>query len=222
MAHWFQSSIGKKVLMALSGLMLVGFTIAHVMGNLLIFRGPAALNAYGQKLRDLGALLWMARAGLLAALVIHVWTSIALSIENRRARPRGYTLHHMRRTTLAARFMLISGLAVVVYMAYHLLHFTFGVVHPEWSHSLDSLGHRDIYAMVVRNFQQWPMVLIYVLGVGAVCVHLSHGIGSMAQTLGVNSERTINLTMSLGRWLALAIFLGYSAIPLAVLCGVVR
>lgn len=208
--------------MALSGLMLVGFTIAHLMGNLLIFRGPAALNAYGHKLRELGALLWVARAGLLAALVIHVWTSIALSIENRRARPRGYTLHRMRRTTLAARFMLVSGVAVVVYIVYHLLHFTFGVVHPEWSHSLDPLGHHDIYAMAVHNFQQWPTALLYVLGVGAVCVHLSHGLGSMAQTLGINSERTIDLAMSLGRWLALAIFLGYSAIPLAVLWGAVR
>ena len=222
MVGWWRSSIGKKVLMAVSGLMLVGFVIAHLMGNLLIFQGPAALNAYGGKLRDLGVLLWFARAGLLAALVIHVWTSIELSLENRRARPCGYRMHRMRRTTLAARFMLVSGIAVVGYVAYHLLHFTFGVIHPEWSHSLDPFGHHDIYAMVVHSFRQWPIALIYVVGVGAVCVHISHGIGSVVQTLGVNSERTIDLATRVGQWLAVAIFLGYSAIPIAVLWGVVR
>jgi succinate dehydrogenase / fumarate reductase cytochrome b subunit len=219
---WFTSSIGKKTLMALSGLALLGFVMAHLAGNLLIFAGPDALNVYARKLEHFGPWLWAARAGLLAALVVHIVTSAQLTIENRRARPQPYARYRTVETTLAARTMVVTGVLLLAYLVYHLLHFTFRVTNPQISHGVDALGRRDVYTMVVRSFQQLPIAVAYVLGVAAVCVHLSHGIASTGQTLGLNNERTLAAISLGGRTLAAAIFLGYSAIPVAVFTGFIR
>lgn len=219
---WFFSSIGKKVLMALSGLALFGFVVAHLAGNLLIFRGSDSLNAYAAKLEHLGPWLWVPRLGLLAALALHIWASALVTLENRRARPQAYARYRPSETTLAARTMMATGLLLLAFLVYHLLHFTFRVTHPAISHGLDALGRRDVYTMVVRSFQQPLLSLAYVLGVGAVCVHLSHGVASTCQTLGLNNERTLTLVSQAGTWTAVAIFLGYSAIPLAILLGMIR
>jgi succinate dehydrogenase / fumarate reductase cytochrome b subunit len=219
---WLRSSIGKKVLMAASGLVLVGFVVMHLAGNLLIFGGRDALNAYGVKLRDYGALLWAARGVLIAAVVIHIITSIQLSLENRRARPQPYARLDSDTTSLAARTMLLSGVLLLAYLAYHLLHLTFGVTDPVVFTAKDPLGRHDIYGMVVRGFRNPWISLAYLAGVGCVCLHLSHGIGSMAQTLGLNNERTIPIMTWTGRILSLLLFLGYAAIPVAVLAGAVR
>ena len=216
------SSIGKKALMAASGLALFGFVVMHLAGNLLLYRGPDALNAYAAKLEHLGPWLWAARAGLLAALVVHLVTSAQLTLENRRARPQAYAAYHPVKTTLAARTMMATGILLLVYLVYHLLHFTFRVTNPEISHGLDALGRRDVYTMVIRSFRQLPISLAYVLGVGAVCFHLSHGIASAPQTLGLNNERTLAAVSLAGRAAAVTIFLGYSSIPLAILTGFVR
>ena len=208
--------------MALSGLALLGFVIAHLAGNLLIFSGPNALNGYARKLEHLGWWLWAARMGLLAALLVHVWTSVQLSLENRRARPHPYARFNTAKTTLAARTMLLSGVLLLAFVAYHLLHFTFRVIHPEVSHGIDALGRRDVYTMVVRSFQQLPISLAYLVGVGAVCVHLSHGVASACQTLGLTDDRTLATVSQAGVWAAVLIFLGYSSIPLAVFAGLIR
>ena len=222
MLTWCRSSIGKKTLMALSGVVLLGFVVAHLTGNLLIYAGPAALNAYAKKLRDLGPLLWIARLSLLITVLIHSWTSIALARDNQRARPIGYRLHRTTQTTFAARAMLFSGLLLLVYIVYHLLHFTFGLTNPDLSNLTDSLGHHDVYRMVVGSFQSWPIVVAYVLGMAALCWHLSHGIGSLFQTLGLNHDRTLALCRSVGRFVALVLFLGYISIPLAVWTGFIK
>ncbi|MBI3021471.1 MAG: succinate dehydrogenase cytochrome b subunit [Candidatus Omnitrophica bacterium] len=219
--RWYRSSIGKKVLMAASGLVLLGFVAMHLLGNLLIYQGPDALNAYAKKLRDLGLLLWAARGGLLVALVVHVWTSIALSLENRRARPQRYAVQRTRETTIAARSMLVSGVMVTAYLVYHLLHFTFRVTNPDISHAMDRFGHPDVYAMVVLSFQQPAISIAYIIGMAAVCLHLSHGIGSACQSLGLNDERTIPAVAFIGRLIAVVLFIGYTAIPLSVLAGLV-
>ena len=117
---------------------------------------------------------------------------------------------------------MLSGILLLVYIIYHLLHFTFRVTNPEISHGLDALGRRDVYTMVVRSFQQPPISLAYLLGVGAVCFHLSHGIASTCQTLGLSDERTLAVVSQAGAWAAVLIFLGYSAIPLAILLGMLR
>ena len=208
--------------MALSGLALFGFVVMHLAGNLFIYRGPDALNGYAEKLRHLGPWLWVARGGLLAALVVHIVTSAQLTLENRRARPQPYARYGTAATSLAARTMMLTGVLLLAYLAYHLLHFTFRVTNPDISHGLDALGRRDVYTMVVRSFQQLPISLAYVLGVGAVCFHLSHGIASATQTLGLNDERTLAAVSLGGRAAAITIFLGYSSIPLAVLAGFIR
>ena len=219
---WGRSSIGKKALMALSGLILFGFIVGHLLGNLLIFRGPEALNAYALKLRKLGPGLWMVRIALFLALLVHVWTSERVTRENLRARPQPYRAYRPEATTLAARTMMLSGIALMVFLIYHLLHFTVRVTNPEVAHLTDAAGHHDVYRMVVLSFQRWPIVVAYLIGVGAVCLHLSHGIGSSVQTLGLNTPQTIGWTAWAGRLAAWAIFLGYASIPVAVLCGVVR
>lgn len=218
---WIRSSIGKKVLMAASGFVLLGFVVMHLLGNLLIYQGPEALNAYAHKLRELGPVLWAARAFLLAVLVVHVWTSIALTRENWKARPQRYAVQRTRETTLAARSMLISGVMVTAYLVYHLLHFTFRVTNPDISHAMDRFGHTDVYAMAVLSFQQPAITLAYIVGMAAVCLHLSHGIGSACQSLGLNDERTIPAVAFIGRLIAVVLFIGYTAIPLSVLAGLV-
>jgi succinate dehydrogenase / fumarate reductase cytochrome b subunit len=219
---WLRSSIGKKILMAISGLVLVGFLISHLLGNLLIFRGPEALNAYGAKLRHLGWWLWAARTFLLAMVAVHIKTSVELAIENRRARPQRYQVQRYAETNPAARAMLVSGLLVLAYLVYHLLHFTFRVTHPDISHGLDALGRHDLYTMVVRSFQQPLIAFAYVGGMAFVCLHLSHGVASAFQTLGLTTERTIPILSWVSRLFALAVFLGYGAIPVTVLLGFVR
>ena len=207
--------------MAVSGLVLVGFVIAHLLGNCLIYFGPEAINAYAQHLRDLGPLLWVARGVLLTAVVVHAGTSVALAIENRRARPEPYHVVRRRETTLAAQTMMASGLLLVAYLIYHLLHFTFGVTNPRFSHATDALGRHDVYAMIVLSFRQPAISLAYLLGMTVLCLHLGHGIGSVFQTLGLTNERTVSLAARVGRLVAFAIYLGYMSIPVAVLLGFV-
>ena len=216
------ASIGKKALMAVTGLVLFGFVVAHLLGNLLVFAGPEALNAYALHLRDLGPVLWVARGVLLVSMLLHIWASARLTRENHAARRQRYAVYRPSATTYAARTMMLSGLLLLAYLIYHLLHFTFGVINPSAAHFTDSLGRHDVYRMVVLGFQQWPVVLIYVVGVGMVCGHLSHGIGSTMQTLGINNERTTSLFMQWGRLIALLIFLGYCSIPMAILLGAIH
>ena len=208
--------------MAISGLVLVAFIIGHLAGNLLIFRGPEALNAYGAKLRDLGWGLWAARLGLLLAAAVHIVTSVTLAMENRRARPQPYRIQRYKEATPTSRAMLVSGVLVLAYLVYHLLHFTFRVTHPALSSGVDAQGRHDVHAMVVGSFQQAPITVAYLAGMACVAWHLDHGVASAFQTLGVSSERAVPLFGRLSRLFALAVFLGYSAIPAAVWLGIVR
>ena len=218
---WLRSSIGKKALMAVSGLALVAFLIGHLLGNLLIFSGPDALNAYGAKLRHLGWILWAARVFLSIMAAVHITTSVQLAVENRRVRPQGYRVQRYAETTPAARAMLVSGLLVLAYLIYHLLHFTFRVTNPGVSHGVDALGRHDLYTMVVRSFQQLPIGLAYIAGMACVCLHLGHGVASAFQTLGLTTERTIPVLSWMSRLFALVVFLGYISIPIAVLLRVI-
>jgi len=216
------TSTGKKFLMALSGAVLVLFIAAHLAGNLQVFEGQDAINRYAVFLRSLGELLWAVRIGLLAALVVHIWTSVALAAENRAARPQPYIGKRYIQATLASRTMILSGLLVLAFIVFHLLHFTFLKIHPEWAHGVDALGRRDVYSMMVRSFQDPYISAWYILCVFLLCYHLSHGLSSMFQSLGFNNER---LRARLGVWaprVAWLLFAGYAAIPLAVLAGVVK
>jgi succinate dehydrogenase / fumarate reductase cytochrome b subunit len=220
------SSIGKKFLMAVTGLVLFGFVTGHLIGNLQIFLPPQKINAYGHMLESLGAALWLIRLFLLACLVVHVWVAIQLTLENRAARPAGYSVDFTNRATLASRVMARTGLVVLAFLVYHLLDFTVRVQHPEWGEHTFRLADgtmvRDVHTMVVQGFSRVGVSVFYILAVGLLSYHLSHGIVSMVQTLGLKNERW---TCGLERfataycWLY---FLLNAAIPLSILFGLVQ
>lgn len=221
-SHPLCSTIGTKVVMAVTGLVLLLFVIGHMLGNLQVYAGPAQLNGYAKKLRDMGPLLWIVRAGLLAAFVLHVVSAFRLDRLNRAARPVPYRTAEPQVTTYAARTMLWSGLVVGAFVVYHLLHFTFGVTNPEHAALRTPEGLHDVYGMVVRGFSLWPVSLAYVAAQALLALHLSHGASSAFQTLGTTHPRLAFLKGGFGPVVAIVIFLGNVSIPLAVLAGIVR
>jgi len=217
---WLKSSIGKKIVMSVSGILLVGFIVSHLAGSLLIFLGPDAINAYAKKLSDLGPGLWIIRIGLILVVVVHIITSIQISVENRRARPVRYAQVHHQESTLSGRTMMLSGLMLLAFIIYHLLHFTFQSVHPEVAHLVDSAGRHDVYTMVVESFRQPLISGVYIVAMVFLGMHLSHGIGSVFQTLGINQDGKDSRYIRVGRIVGLALALGYIAIPVSILFGV--
>lgn len=217
----FQSSIGKKLLMALTGLVLFGFVTGHLIGNLQIFLPPEKINNYGHMLESLGGALWLIRLFLLACVVIHVWFAIQLTLENRAARPAGYGVDHTNRATLASRIMERTGLVVLAFLVFHLAHFTVRAGHPEWSEHTYRLASgtavRDVYTMVVEGFSHVGVSVFYIIAVGLLSYHLSHGIVSMIQTLGLKNERWTRGLEGFAVAYCWAYFLLNAAIPLAVL-----
>ncbi|MCB1322654.1 MAG: succinate:quinone oxidoreductase, partial [Leptospiraceae bacterium] len=158
----FQSSIGRKTLMAVTGAALILFLFAHLSGNLLMFAGQDAMNNYAVSLREMGPLLWIARIGLLTIFVIHIGIGISLSIQNRRARPERYQYEKTIQASVASRFMIQTGLLLLFYLLYHLAHFTLGLAHEQYFHLVDTSGRHDVYSMVVLGFRQWYISLIYI------------------------------------------------------------
>ncbi len=218
----FGSSIGKKALMAVTGGGLILFLIAHLSGNLLMFAGPDAMNSYAEFLKSKPALLWTARLGLLGIFVIHLLLGVSLTIANRRARGGAYAYENTVQASLASRSMILTGLVIFFYLAYHLLHFTLGGVHGEYFHLKDNLGRHDVYSMVVLSFQQPLISVVYILAMFFMAVHLSHGLPSLFQSLGANSPRFENGFKRAGISVAVLLFLGFSSIPAAILAGLVK
>jgi succinate dehydrogenase / fumarate reductase cytochrome b subunit len=209
------TSIFRKTIMAVTGVLLIGFVTAHMIGNLLIFVGADWLNSYALHLQEWGPLLWVARIILLAAVGLHIWMAIWLSIENRKARPEKYHFKKSIQTTYAARTMAMSGIIVLTFIIYHLLQFTFGVTNPELSHLKDAAGHHDVYSMVVLSFYNPFIAGSYLVALFLLCTHLSHGISSLFQSLGWSRPDAQPLLIGLSRGYALILFLGYASIPTA-------
>ena len=218
----FQSSVGTKVVMALSGLGLVGYVLFHMLGNLQVFEGPHALNSYAAFLRDMPILLWTARVGLLSVVVVHVVLAIRLSLQNRRARPTAYAVREYRQASIASRTMAASGIALVLFIVFHLLHLTAGVFDPSSADRLDAEGYRDVYGKLIHAFQNPVIVTIYVAGQVGLALHLSHAISSSLQTLGFEHAVLKRLFKSAGPSVALFVVLGNVAIIFAVLLGILR
>ena len=208
--------------MAVSGAALFAFIIAHLLGNLKIFLGPESLNSYSAFLRSTGELLWVARIGLIVMAAIHIWTAVALTLENRAARPEAYAHKDYIEASYASRTMHLSGIIILAYLVYHLMHFTFLSIHPEFSHFSDAQGRHDVYRMVVMSFQQPPIVVIYIVANLLLGMHLSHGIYSMFQSLGLVSEGVRPGLRTAAYVVGYGIFLGYAAIPLSVWLGIVK
>lgn len=208
--------------MAITGLLLFGFVVGHLLGNLTIFIGPDAINAYAKKLKSLGPGLWVMRFGLLAIVGLHIFTAIRITLENRAARPIGYAQKKNVETTYAARTMMLSGFIVLAYIIYHLLHFTVQVVHSDYAQHTDAMGRHDVYSMVVLSFQQPLITLVYIVAMALLCFHLSHGISSLLQSLGLTNEKRIPLFKKIGIAISVLIFIGYASIPASVLLGIVK
>jgi succinate dehydrogenase / fumarate reductase cytochrome b subunit len=211
------SSIGRKVVMAVTGLILFGFVLGHMIGNLQVYLGPEALNHYAVLLRKLlhGAGLWIVRAVMLTAVSLHIWAATSLTLESRRARPEGYRERQWKESTYASRTMRWGGVIILLFVIYHLLHFTFGTVHP-------SFIEGDVYHNFVAGFQSVPVSLFYILAMVALGFHLRHGVWSMFQTLGVSHPRYIRLA-HVAAWIsAVLIVAGNISFPIAVLAGIVK
>jgi len=216
------SSIGLKIVMAISGGLLSLFLVAHVLGNLEVFWGADALNRYGALLREISWLLWVVRGGLLVLIALHVWSAERLVKANRAARPEAYKKKKHQTTTLAARAMLLSGLVVLAFAVFHILHFTVRSVVPDYKTWEDGLGRHDIFRMVVDAFQRPAVVALYVVSMLLLGLHLSHGISSAIHTLGFAHPRYNPSWKRLGPLFAALVVLGFIAVPIAVLTGIVR
>jgi succinate dehydrogenase / fumarate reductase cytochrome b subunit len=216
---YFSTSVGRKYLMAVSGAALAGFVFVHMAGNLQIFLGQEAINRYGNFLKSWPEFLWPMRIFLLVMLGVHIQTSTQLTLAARAARAVPYERKEFIKASLASRTMMYTGLLIFGFILYHLAHFTFLKVHPQYSHLIDAKGRHDVYSMMVLSFQQPLIVAAYIVPVFFLCAHLSHGLSSMFQSLGLNSECTRRRLSCWGSCLAWLLFAGYAIIPLACLLG---
>jgi succinate dehydrogenase / fumarate reductase cytochrome b subunit len=217
------SSIGKKMIVAVTGIILILFVIGHLLGNLQIFLGPEWINGYSQHLRDLGPLLWIIRAFLLIAVILHIYFTILLAIDNRRARPKSYIDKEHVKATFASRHMVMSGLIVLAFIIYHLAHFTVRVTDTRFtSLKADPLGHYDVYSMMVYGFQNIYVSAFYIVGLFLLTLHLTHGASSFFQSLGLNNKKLNPRLARAGRIFAWLLFAGYTSIPVAVLIGLIQ
>lgn len=221
----YRSTIGKKAIMAVTGLLLVGFVIAHMAGNLQVFIGPAKMNAYASFLKSLGEFLWLARIILLVALVLHVLMAWQLTQIKRKARPIDYTTREAQVSTVASRTMRWGGVLLLVFIVFHILHFTTGTVFPVAS-TPDAMypawSHTDVYGNIISAFRTPWVVAFYVVAMLFLMLHLFHGAWSSVRTLGLTKPSRHPLHRRVATLIALVVWLGFSVIPVAVLLGVIR
>ena len=208
--------------MAVTGILLILFVIGHMLGNLQVFLGPEKLNSYAQTLQDLGPLLWVIRIGLLAILLLHIYAAITVVKMSKAARPVDYQQRKDLATSFAARTMLVSGLLLVVFIVFHILHFTVGAIDLAGSTGFETEdGHKDVYSMVVVGFQHMPTTAIYILGMLILCLHLSHGVSSLMQTLGFRNASNASTIDKVGPAFGVFIFVGNVSMPLAAITGII-
>ena len=220
------STVGKKYLMALSGAGMFLFVTGHMIGNLQLFLGPEALNRYAHFLQSLGEILWIIRFGLLALIAIHIWSALSLTLENKAARPVDYSNSKPPfAASLASRTMLIGGLLVALFVVYHILHYTVCVTAVnftgiDFAHLTDpETGHHDVYAMVIYGFSIWYVSVFYLVAVGFLSLHLSHGAAAMFQSLGLRNHAWWPVISKGAMIWSVALFLGYAVVPGSILLG---
>jgi succinate dehydrogenase / fumarate reductase cytochrome b subunit len=218
----FKSSVGKKFIMASTGMALFLFVLLHLLGNLQVFLGPEVLNRYGAFLQGNAELLWPARIGLLIIVALHIWSAIKLSIENKAARPQPYAQHEVVAASYASRTMLMSGVIIFIFIIYHLLHFTVqakmvNFTGRDFAELEDAKHQHDVFAMMIYGFQNPLVAGIYVLGMFLLFMHLSHGLGAMFQSMGWKSPAYAPLIARFAKIVSWFLFLGYISIPIAIL-----
>lgn len=220
LSRLFSSSIGRKWIVALTGVALILFLLGHMSGNLVIFLGPEAFNSYAHFLHTMahGAGLWIARIGLLVVFTLHVAFTILLARENRAARPERYRMERSVRSKTSTRLMIVSGLTILAFLIYHLLHFTVRVPnnYETYQTTLHGDPTHDAYSMVIAGFRWLPAVIFYLIGMSLLCSHLHHGVSSVFQTLGLRTRQNRAAVEAFGKALSLLIFVGFISVPLAV------
>ena len=233
---YLQSSIFSKVVMAVTGALLVIYIVVHTLGNLLIYLGPDAINSYSQFLHSLGPILWIVRIGLIVAAILHVWTSIALKLENLDAKPDKYAVKKYLKAKLTSRTMLWTGVAIFLFVVYHVSHLTLQITNPEHvsmqaytptglslaaSDAMVQFERTNVYNMVVLGFRNPIIAIVYMIAVTIVGFHLNHAIQSMFQTLGWNNPKYFPIIQKSSTWLSIIIIICLVSIPLTILLGLV-
>jgi succinate dehydrogenase / fumarate reductase cytochrome b subunit len=216
------SSVGKKILMAITGQVMILFVVAHMVGNATIYFGR--LNAYAEQLHSLPLILWIYRTVMFALLLLHAIVGIQLYLENRKSKPQAYSIRKRLSTTFAGKTVIWTGLVIGVFLVYHLLHFTFQVVNTEIPGNMlvDRAGRTDVFRMVAANFRNIFISSIYIVAMIALLLHLIHGIQSSFQTLGLSNERTLPSIEKTGSIIAFVLFLCYISIPIIIYFGIMK
>ena len=220
-----QSTVGRKILMAVTGAILIAFICVHLLGNSSVFLGPNGINAYAEHLHALGPLVWIFRLVMLTVFCIHIIFGILLTLENRAATPGNYAVKNLDRANFASETMIVSGLLLLTFVVYHILHFTMHVTNPEISVGhlpLDALGRPDVYTMVVLSFQKFVISLIYVVAMVFLFLHVSHGFQSFIQTFGLNNGASLDPVEKVSKGVALVLLFGYISIPILIITGIVK
>jgi succinate dehydrogenase / fumarate reductase cytochrome b subunit len=214
LAAFWRSTIGKKIVMAVTGVIGIGFLISHVASNLTVFQGPDKINDYAAFLRSLGPALLAARIVLVVAVVLHIVAALQLAARRRAARPVGYAKMKPQVSRIWDRTMFAGGLVLLAFIVFHLMHLTWGTVHPQFV-------HLDPYGNIVRGFREPWVVAVYVVGVLALGMHLAHGAWSSVRTMGLNRPTPHPLRRPLALVLAALLWLGFTIIPIAAFVGLI-
>lgn len=216
------SIIGKKIFLGFSGMVLLGFIVGHLLGNLSFFAGEDAINSYAYFLHSNKMLLYTARVFLLFMLIVHIYFSFSLTISNNSAREKDYVCKRNLSSTFASRTMIYSGLMILVFIVFHLLHFTLGKINPEFYGILDEKNRVNVYHMIIQNFNSPIIVATYLSAMLCLGLHLSHAFFSVCQTFSiVNKDATIAKAQKAGRLISCVIVSCYAMIPLSVFLKIV-
>lgn len=216
------STLGTKAMVAVTGAMLAFFVLGHMAGNLQLFMGQDAVNTYAASLKGMPGPLWVARLGLLGALILHIVGNLKLRARNQAARPQAYVTKKPLASTLFSRTMLLSGLVLLAFIVYHLAHFTLGLIHPEYYALTDAEGRHDVFSMTVLGFQDPLVATTYLVAMALLFMHLAHGVASLFQTFGMRGMQWKDTLDLGGRLFAIVVVLGNVAMVVACLTGLIQ
>lgn len=214
-----ESSVGQKIIAGATGLALTLFLLVHMAGNLQVFAGATALNKYAEMLKSQALILWGARASLLGLFALHIAMTLRQKFRNRKLRKQEYQQRTYQKTTHASRYMSLTGSLILLFLIFHLLHFTGGVILPGAYEQTDAEGRHDVYAMVVGGFRNPWIVAIYVLGMVSLLGHLKHAVSSALQTLGILQQGYESKLRPIANWTAWIIVAGFLLVPVSIYCG---
>ena len=217
-----QSSVGRKIIMAVTGIVLVGFVCVHLLGNSSMFVGADAINAYAQKLHSLGPFVWVFRLVMLVAFALHIAFGIQLTLENKAATPEANVQVKRLKTGFGAETMIVSGLVMLAFVIYHLLQFTVQVPGMGVYEMNEATHMVNVYTMVVAGFKSVLPVIIYLVGMFFLFLHVSHGFQSLFQTLGLCNDKSLPVTGMVSKLVGFVLLLGYIAIPLSIVFGYIK